>query len=121
MRVWCVCVCASCSIDCVFRRKEFNGDWFNGKIISRSIEGLASDAKPRYSVKYEDEDEEELYVEEILPLLQVCSSLSSPRSPTHYTRAPPHTLHTANTIIIIGSRYAENSFTCDERVTVALS
>ena len=91
MRVWCVCVCvcASCLIDCVFRRKEFNGDWFNGKIISRSIEGLASDAKPRYSVKYEDEDEEELYVEEILPLLQVCSSLSSPRSPTH-AHPPTH-------------------------------
>ena len=73
----------------LFCRKEFNGDWFNGKIICRSIEGLASDAKPRYRVKYEDEDEEELYVEEILPLLKVCSSLSS--LSLSYTRAPPHT------------------------------
>ena len=72
-------------------RKEFSGDWYNGKIISRSIEGLASDAKPRYLVRYEDEDEEELYAEEILPLLKVCSSLSS--LSLSYTRAPPPHTH----------------------------
>ena len=90
----CVCVVCVCMFNrllvCfLFCRKEFNGDWFNGKIICRSIEGLASDAKPRYRVKYEDEDEEELYVEEILPLLKVCSSLSS--LSLSYTRAPPPT------------------------------
>ena len=52
--------------------KEFHGVDYNGKITKRSFEGLSSDAKPRYKVLYEDDDEEELFAEEIIPLLQVC-------------------------------------------------
>ena len=80
-------------------RKQFNGDWFNGKILNRSIDGLATDAKPRYHVHYEDDDEEELYAEEILPLLKVCSSLS-PLSAllslpilTYPPKSPPHSVY----------------------------
>ena len=43
---------------------------YNGEITKRSVEGLSSDAKPRYKVEYEDGDSEELYAEEIVPLLQ---------------------------------------------------
>ena len=32
--------------------------------------GLATDAKPRYQIVYEDDDREELYVDEIIPLLR---------------------------------------------------
>ena len=45
---------------------------FNGEIKRRVYEGLSSDAKPRYKVEYEDGDREELYAEEIVPLVQVC-------------------------------------------------
>ncbi len=51
-------------------RKQFGSSFFNGRITKRNFFGLATDAKPRYHVLYEDDDEEELYVEEILPLLQ---------------------------------------------------
>ena len=64
-------VCVFCLLHAYTCRKEFSGDWFNGKVLSRSIDGLATDAKPRYHIRYEDDDEEELYVEEILPLLKV--------------------------------------------------
>ena len=61
----CVCarVCASALPHTYTCRKKFSGDWFHGKVLSRSIDGLAIDAKPRYYVKYEDDDEEELYIE----------------------------------------------------------
>jgi len=52
-------------------RKDFSGTKYNGKITKRSFEGLSSEAKARYKVVYEDDDEEELYAEEIVPLLQV--------------------------------------------------
>ena len=71
----CACVCVRVCISLTTRtyacRKKFGGDWFNGKVLSRSTNGLATDAKPRYHIRYEDDDEEELYVEEILPLLKV--------------------------------------------------
>ena len=51
-------------------RKKFGSTFFNGRITKRNVFGLATDAKPRYQIVYEDDDEEELYVEEILPLLQ---------------------------------------------------
>ena len=44
---------------------------FNGEIKKRVYEGLSSDARPRYKVEYEDGDWEELYAEEIVPLVQV--------------------------------------------------
>ena len=57
-------------------RKAFHGSYYNGRITKRTFEGLSSDAKPRYHVLYEDDDEEELYVEEIVPWLQVCVCVS---------------------------------------------
>ena len=66
-------------------RKKFSGDWFHGKVLGRSIDGLATDAKPRYYIKYEDDDEEELYVEEILPLLKVRANFTSPPRPPSHT------------------------------------
>ena len=42
---------------------------YNGKIIKRNLEGLSTDSKARYLTVYEDDDEEELYAEEVLPLL----------------------------------------------------
>ena len=51
---------------------------YNGEIKKRSFEGLSSDAKPRYKVEYEDGDEEELYAEEIVPLLQVSACVCHP-------------------------------------------
>ena len=52
-------------------RKDFNGDDFNGKITKRIFEGLSSDAKPLYHVLYDDGNAEDLYTEEIVPLLVV--------------------------------------------------
>ena len=66
-------------------RKDFNGDYFNGKITTRIFEGLPSDAKPLYHVLYEDGDEEDLYAEEIVPLLVV-------RVSTPHTLLPSHLL-----------------------------
>ena len=51
------------------RRKQFGGTFFNGRINKRVVLGLSTDAKPRYHVLYEDGDSEDLYVEEIVPLL----------------------------------------------------
>ena len=51
-------------------RKKFGPSFYNGRILKRNVLGLATDAKPRYHVVYEDDDEEELYVEEIVPLMQ---------------------------------------------------
>jgi len=50
-------------------RKQFDGTFFNGRITKRVVLGLATDAKPRYHVLYEDGDREDLYVEEVVPLL----------------------------------------------------
>ena len=50
--------------------KKFGSSFYNGKITQRNVFGLATDSKPRYQVVYEDGDAEELYVEEIIPLLQ---------------------------------------------------
>ena len=66
-------------------RKDFSGDAFNGKITKRIFEGLPSDAKPLYHVLYEDGDEEDLYAEEIVPLLVV-------RVSTPHTLLPSHLL-----------------------------
>ena len=79
----CVCGRVCISLTTYACRKKFSGDWFNGKVLSRSIDGLATDAKPRYKIKYEDDDEEELYVEEILPLLKVRAPLHG--CPEHLT------------------------------------
>ena len=51
-----------------YRKRFFNTE-YNGKITKRNFEGLSTDSKPRYLTLYEDGDEEELYAEEILPLL----------------------------------------------------
>ena len=51
--------------------KRFGVKDYEGSVVSRSVEGLATDAKPRYWIHYDDGDKEELYTEEILPILQV--------------------------------------------------
>ena len=52
-------------------RKDFSGTMFNGTITKRSFDGLSNDARPLYKAVYEDDDEEELWAEQVLAIMQV--------------------------------------------------
>ena len=70
-----------------YTRKQFGSDWYIGKVTKRNLEGLATDARCHYQVVYEDDDAEELYVEEIVPLMQVREGMGAgdtlPHTPNH--------------------------------------